>query len=130
MIDTEPKSAADAVAAWDRGETLWTIEMGGLGPGYEQAIQTATIEILRDHANDSAPTKENYGAWGNDSISRIDERLGGLTGAMVGAAKHLAFRAIRDGWANRNDKARKQFENEKCEDRMIQVSRSWPVVPK
>ncbi len=32
-----PENAKEAVEIWDKGGTLWSIEMGGLGPGYEQA---------------------------------------------------------------------------------------------
>src|SRR5581483_2130454 len=31
-------NAADWLARWDAGRAVWSIEMGGLGPGYEQCI--------------------------------------------------------------------------------------------
>ena len=29
--------AAEQLRRWDAGDSIWTVEMGGLGPGYEQA---------------------------------------------------------------------------------------------
>ena len=49
----EPNTAAELVAAWDRGDLVPTIEMGGLGPGYEQAIQVLMIELLRSAGPDA-----------------------------------------------------------------------------
>lgn len=122
----EPKTAEDAVKAWDRGETLWSIEMGGLGPGYEQAIQVAAIELCRDLHDKPLPTHGNIGNWGDKTFSRIDAKVGGITGAMAGAAKQLAYQAIKTGWAGRDERARKQFKKEGREDRMIQISNRWP----
>jgi hypothetical protein len=42
-----PDRPAEVVAAWDAGRVIWTVEMGGLGPGYEQTIQTLVVELLR-----------------------------------------------------------------------------------
>jgi len=40
-------TAREALAAWDAGDLVWTVEMGGMGPGYEQAIQMMAFEFLR-----------------------------------------------------------------------------------
>ncbi len=64
------ETAKDALAAWDRGEIVHSVEMGGIGPGYEQAIQ-----IL------------------------VSPGVGGFSGAQVGAATGLARHAIEKGWA-------------------------------
>lgn len=50
-----PETAADALARWDEGDTVFTVEMGGFGPGYEQAIQLLVFEMIRDHINDTRP---------------------------------------------------------------------------
>ena len=48
--DLYPQTALDALAAWDRGEHVWTVELGGIGPGYEMAIQTLAFELIRAHS--------------------------------------------------------------------------------
>lgn len=40
-------TAEEILAKWDANETLWSVELGGLGPGYEQAIQAGAMEALR-----------------------------------------------------------------------------------
>ena len=47
LLRDKPKTVKEALVQWDNGGTLWTVEMGGLGPGYEQAIQIGTIELCR-----------------------------------------------------------------------------------
>lgn len=116
-----PQSALDALKRWDAGQLVFTIEMGGLGPGYEQAIQILVFELIRDLADKPLPKGKTFGDWGDATVSRIDEGCGGFTGAQVGAAKQIAFRAIRDGWE-------KMLESVP-EDRKIQVSKSFPKSP-
>lgn len=100
-----PETALDALQRWDLGDSVFTIEMGGLGPGYEQAIQLLVFEIVRDHHEDKLPDTENKETldayrrtFGEKAITRTDKLAGGYSGAQVGAAKRIAFRAIRDGW--------------------------------
>src|SRR5687768_3007466 len=42
--DPIPETVEDALRQWDAGETVFTVEMGGLGPGYEMAIQGLAFE--------------------------------------------------------------------------------------
>src|SRR6266403_1363829 len=39
--------AAEWLRRWDEGRSVWSIEMGGMGPGYEQAIQVVAAEVVR-----------------------------------------------------------------------------------
>lgn len=115
-------TAKDALAAWDANEIVSTIEMGGLGPGYEQAIQLLVFELIRDLADKPLPqTKDEQYSWGDPTVHRCDHLAGGFSGAQVGAAKQVAYRAIRDGWA-------KMLESIP-QDRKICVSRYWPKSP-
>lgn len=116
-----PETAADALARWDSGETVFTIEMGGLGPGYEQAIQMLVFEIIRDNITKPLPEpkSEESKTWGDATVTRCDDQAGGYSGAMVGAVKHLAYRALRDGW--------EKTLNSAPIDRYIQVSKNWPT---
>jgi hypothetical protein len=117
-------TARDVIAAWDNGDVIPTVEMGGIGPGYEQCIQIAAIEILRDNLDsplpDPAANDTDAEEWGNATLKRIDPQIGGLTGAQWGAAKTLAYRALRDGW----DKMVASAPT----DRKICISKAWPRV--
>lgn len=121
---SNPIDAKEAVERWDNGETIWSIEMGGLGPGYEQAIQLLFVEILRDHGQDVIPTDdEEFKKW-VDSLDDTVHRLSheGYSGAQVGAAKQLAYKFITDGWD-------KIMADESIKDRHIQISNYWPKAP-
>lgn len=118
-----PETALDALAKWDSGESVMTVEMGGLGPGYEQCIHIIAFEIIR--------------AWGGkrDQILAIDsdkrwdalakgvpkEIMGriGPSGAQVGAAVNLAWITIHRGW-------REAITDPEVKDRLIQVSKDFP----
>ena len=117
------KTAKEQVAAWDAGESIWSIEMGGLGPGYEQAIQILAVEIVRDEIDNPLP-EYVWNGWGDSTVTRIDanRECGGFSGAQVGAAKHLAYHWIKTGPAA-------LFKSCKDTDRHIQVSRFWPKAP-
>jgi len=122
---SEYETAGEALAAWDRGDGLWSVEMGGLGPGYEQAIQVLTFEIVRDYLGKPFPTDEGWSTWADDTVHRVNEWPGcGFSGAQVGAAKSLAFRFLRDGHKGALDTMR---DHDK--DRLTQVSKTWPHNP-
>ncbi len=143
----KPETAKEALALWDDGQIVWTIEMGGLGPGYEQCIQITVFEIVRDclaglpntaplpdpslltKDPDSAGTgsrrtgsaaeksRKIWDAWARPTLDRVNVDLL-LSGAQVGAAKSLALTYLRDGWAKTVD----SFPD----DRRIQVRKEWP----
>ena len=121
-----PESAKDAVERWDAGETVWTLEMGGLGPGYEQAIQTFMIEILREAVMRGKPaaeyTNDNWRAMADAVLHTMDKELGGLSGAQYGGACWLAYQLYSKGWEAVRAEAKKQGDG----DRWIQVSTHWP----
>lgn len=121
------ETAAEQLRRWDAGETIWTVEMGGLGPGYEQAIQILAIEIVRDHLDQPLPNESTWQTWGDATVARIDQpdanghhSCGGFSGGQVGAAKHLALGWLRDG----PEIYRAKFP----QDRHIQCSNFWPRV--
>lgn len=122
--------ATEQLRRWDAGQTIWSIEMGGFGPGYEQAIQTLAIEIVRDNLGKPLPNPEeaNKTEWGYSTVERIDFKLpdgsyscGGFSGAQVGAARNLAYHWLRDGPAYVHKTGPK--------DRRIQVSKFWLRAP-
>lgn len=120
---------ADATAwlqRWDAGEIVWTIEMGGLGPGYEQCIHIACAEILREMLSgryDTVRWSESGGnAWRKDRavldrvvMAKTAIKDLGLSSAQWAAAMHLAWHLLRDG-------PRRLMNDPAVKERHIQVS--------
>lgn len=113
---------------WDNGDNVWSIEMGGLGPSYEQAIQIAVAEIVRELINGkySADKWEDSMAWTEDSAlieSNVIEvppvKNLHLSGAQWGAALKLATSLYQHGPVN-------LLTDDKIKDRAIQVSKDFP----
>lgn len=120
--------ATDWLARWDSGRSVWSIEMGGLGPGYEQAIQITVAELVRI----MLANKYDHSRWSEDSAWKDDratirtaaftcEAISnlGLSGAQFGAALSLASRIYMDGPI-------KVMNTESIKDRRIQVSKHFP----
>jgi hypothetical protein len=78
------------IEAWDRGELITTLEMGGLGPGYEQAIQYVAVEFARATKGIDPENLTEFRQACDAALSRLDEDYKGITGAMFGAAEWLA----------------------------------------
>lgn len=130
-IETYGADAADWLRRWDAGRSVWSIEMGGLGPGYEQAIQITAAEVLRHLLEQQYDSKawESKDTWDRDlkqireagfKNQRIDAL--GLSGAQWGAAVGLATSLYMHG-------PRGILKDSDVKDRLIQVSRSFPSVP-
>lgn len=121
--------AREWLRRWDAGDSCWSIEMGGLGPGYEQVIQVLVAEIIRDNLDKPIPKAgEKFSGWGDETVARIDYKkpdgtyaMGGFSGAQVGAAKNLAWNLLTNGPA-------KVMTDKRVKDRHIQVGKFFPVV--
>jgi hypothetical protein len=119
-------SIRELVAAWDRGDIVRSVEMGGLGPGYEQCIQILWIELLRDYEGKPLPAdKDGWRDWGDETVRRCDASVGGFSGAQVGAAKNLAARMLKIGYDATMDEVRANSGD----DRFTMVSRHFPKPP-
>ena len=118
--NSKPDTAKEAIERWDSGGNLWTVEMGGMGPGYEQAIQIAVIEVCRLLVDKPLPaTDEELNKQYDDAIHAVCQEFElGLSGAQAQVIKSLAYHYIRDGWKKTVD----GFEK----DRHIQCSNHWP----
>lgn len=123
------KDCADLLARWDRGEGVWSIELGGLGPGYEQAIQLAGFEFLRAMiavAPDASKWADSDDAWKADRkaveavAGPVIEPLG-LSGAQWGAGLNMAAVFYRNGPVAAMEMA--------ADNRRLQVSRNFPSLP-
>lgn len=114
------------IEAFDNGKPVSSLEMGGLGPGYEQAIQLAAIEFARAGMGlKEKPTEEEWSALCSKELERIDESLLGLTGAQYSAANWLAFH-----WCFRGgpDGVLREAKERKEDSRCILISKYWPKV--
>jgi len=120
--------AQDWLKRWDDGDTVWSIEMGGLGPGYEQCIHITCAEIIRWMLTNKpdASKWEDTNAWKADR-ERIEQfsfsdpaiRELGLSGAQWGAALNLACQLYNRG-------PRAVLNDERVKDRHIQVQKHFP----
>jgi hypothetical protein len=127
-IDSYGASPADWLERWDAGKTVWSIEMGGLGPGYEQCIHITAAEILRHLIAKGYDWRkwEDKDEWGRvrDEIEKegfanpVVKELG-LSGAQWGAAMNLAAMLYRNG-------PRAVMKDERVKDRKIQVNKRFP----
>lgn len=128
-IDTYGADAAEWLKRWDSGYSVWSIEMGGIGPGYEQCIQITAAEVLR-HLLDR---QYDVAAWDSkDALERdhkevetagfSNKRISalGLSGSQWGAAQSLAISLYRRG-------PRSVMTDERLKDRRIQVARNFPA---
>lgn len=117
----------DVLRKWDEGGTIWSITMGGLGPGYEQALQVCAMEILRQMIQE----KVDHSGWEEDGAMReysntLHDKIGdrikplGVSGAQFGAALNIAARIYKYG--------PRKFAEGIPEDRKIQVSSHWPRI--
>lgn len=125
-IDIIPETVKDALELWDSGQPVFTVSMGGLGPGYEQALQMLAFEIMRAFRNLPVPAEDDETGWkrinvvADKVVAKLDkEDWGGFSGAMVGAAKNLATVTWRNGY-------RKALRMPAVKDRLIQVSKRFP----
>lgn len=117
-------STRQALAEWDRGEPIQSIEMGGIGPAYEQAIQILTWELVRVWLDALSTGRQAAGEALDDEIarpviSRLDRKLG-FSVAQVAVAKNLAANFVTQGHAACCNRYR---------DRCIMVVKNFPVYP-
>lgn len=115
--------AAEWLKRWNDGGMVWSVEMGGLGPGYEQALQIAATRIvawLVEHKPDAdAFGEDNWKTTRQQIEDGVSVEDLGLSGAQWGAAMNIALHLYRRGPAVcLNDPA--------IEDRKIQISKDWP----
>lgn len=126
--DTYGADAADWLKRWDAGRSVWSIEMGGIGPGYEQCIQITAAEILRHllERKYEPASWDDRETWRRDreeieAAGFANERISalGLSGGQWGSAMNLALHFYRRG-------PRAVMMDERVKDRHIQVSRPFP----
>jgi hypothetical protein len=121
--------ARDWLTRWDEGRIVWTIQMGGLGPSYEQCIHITCAEILRywfasdtkvedfetDEQCKAISERTREASFKNATIDKL-----GLSGAQYGAAQNIASFLFRRG-------PRFVMNDPMVKSRHIQVQRNFPV---
>ncbi|MFW5945042.1 MAG: hypothetical protein ACOCTU_07255 [Bacteroidota bacterium] len=125
-IELYGKDAKEWLERWDSGKSVFTIEMGGLGPGYEQCIHVTCAELLRYMIDNDIDIKDGISEHLSDKLhswamkNNVIDSLGGITGAQYGAALSLAAYIHKNG-------PRELLKKPELEDRKIQVSKNFPV---
>jgi hypothetical protein len=111
---------------WDAGESVWSVEMGGLGPSYEQAIQITAAEMIRIliAENFDLTERESYGKEFDALVSKKVFEVPqvknlGLSGAQFGSATCIADQLYR-----RTPKV--ALMDKQVKDRKILVQKSFP----
>lgn len=127
QYDPIPLTCRDALNAWDAGKSVFSVEMGGIGPGYEMSIQGLVFEFLRYVLHNSVVVPKMGDEWPESDLDQLDkewdsivfrfanEPWGGFTGAQVNAAKSLAVCVLR------RDSYRAALREDAVKDRLIQV---------
>jgi len=135
---SEYASNHELIQAWDRNECIHSIEMGGIGPGYEQAIQTGIFETIREFNHSDRLTQklkeasesrddDQYNATLDEALRAAMDKYGrclnGLSGAQAGAIKSAAGLIVVYGYNEAMDRARGQGIER---DRFIITRKEFP----
>ncbi len=102
---------------WNKGEEIESVEMGGIGDGYENAIQQNIFPLCEKIA-DNPVMKETDEKKIEKIINKIlleQSRDQDLSGAQAGAIKNVAYQFAKYGYQYMMDKAPK--------DRIIKVTK-------
>ena len=130
MMYDENTTNEDVLKAWDTGDSVWSCELGGIGPGYEQCIQLMGFEMLRamlaNPIDWEAMSGDEHKAERQAYYDKIEAAPGVKaaieklqpSGAQHGAAMNIASVFARNGYAKGMDMVPK--------DRRIQVRKNFP----
>jgi hypothetical protein len=119
---SEPQTWLDALTAWDNDIPITSIEMGGIGPSYEQAIQVGVMELMRAIGPplERKEVLEDIDGYLHKRLQEVSKSFTlGLSGAQAGAIKHLAHGFVTKGY-------RSTIESYPSERRII-ISQWWPT---
>lgn len=124
-----PEDVKEWLRRWDSGDSVWSVEMGGIGPAYEQCIQITAAEMMRSllttdvdmerFASDESYNRELWALVDStENVRSVFNRLG-LSGAQVGAARNLAAIFFRKSPSI-------ALKDEAVKDRKILVRKEFP----
>lgn len=113
-------STQEMIDAWERGETIEVVEMGGIAIPYEIGIYNAVFCFMRHWHGEIPPNPGLFSKWCRGLVgAKGNPDLADLTGAMFGAALNAAFMYLTHGADKAHQMAREQFGPE----RIIRLSR-------
>jgi hypothetical protein len=97
-----PITWQDALAGWDSGELVFTIELGGIGPSYEQAMHIAVFETLRSIGDmDTTLHADTQTRIIDRAIRDADETKDlQLSSAQAAAVRGFVHTVLNHGWQN------------------------------
>lgn len=112
------------LSEWDKGKFISSIEMIGLGPGYEQALQIAAVEFARackgmKGMKDDKASREKFRKKCLGIVHIIDRKLLGFSGAQLHAAEWLSWQWCFNGGP-------KKLLDRYSSKKLIFVCKSWP----
>ncbi len=129
QIEIYGADAKEWLKRWDNDHAVWSVELGGMGPSYEQCIQVLVAEYVRAGLQSgidfsSEDSSRHFSALFNytalhPTINQVHEHLG-PSGAQVGAAKWFSYRLLTMSPKDAVEKSTSSAENH------ILVSRSFP----
>ena len=105
----------EALVRWNDNDTVWSLEMGGLGPGYEQCIQFGIFELIKVMIDKPIEQYEKMVDAETHNLCKRFKILSGLSGAQAGAIQNVAYHYMKNGY----EQTLAKFGN----DRLIQVNR-------
>jgi hypothetical protein len=114
-------SLDEAIKRWNEGDQIWSVELGGIGPGYEQIIQILTFEFVSRWEKKPILNTTDFRNHCDKVTAELNEKLQGPTGAQHGAAEILAYKFIHDGYSE-------VLQSVRNEARLILVSKSFPTL--
>ena len=99
-----PETCEEALARWDRGEMVWSVAMGEVGPSYEQQIQIMGFACVRYLLNAMLPLDKEWSDYTREALSVQAVKAAQTYGfapsqAQVALAVNLAAVTRRLGWA-------------------------------
>ena len=109
---------AEVLSQWKAGESVWSVEMGGIGPNYELAIQKMAFtmfEAMERNPIELAKVEPEGRKYVVNYLTRIDRepdvmdvvKRVGPSGAQYSAAQNIAYMFHSIGYAAALDSADK-----------------------
>lgn len=115
-----PRTARDALRKWDKGEPVFSLDITGMGPSYEQCTQMLVFAAIRAMYSRNRP-KHRRGVYTDGVFDNTAHRMNrwlGFSGTQVAFARHFVMHVFKNGWAATLE-ARPM-------ERIIQVCKDWP----
>lgn len=129
-----PETAKEALDKFEKGEVITVVELGRLGPRYEQAIWFSIFELIKKcHKEDVSKWVDEKGKIKKSEVNNneniIDDKLRNVCGGLVifdaqaEIIKKTTFQLLMYGWRNMMLKAPKDNMIQISNDKMMQIGK-------